>query len=55
VPPPIRGEHAPDAASLAPIVAERVAAGDAVLVKGSLGSQMKFIVAALDALAQCGE
>ena len=35
--------------ALAPLVAARVAAGDAVLVKGSLGSRMKLIVAALEA------
>ena len=51
VPVSIRGGHAEDATALAPIVAARVAAGDAVLVKGSLGSRMKTIVAALDALA----
>ena len=51
VPVSIRGGHAEDATALAPIVAARVAAGDAVLVKGSLGSRMKTIVMALDALA----
>ena len=50
IPATIRGGHAEDAVSLAPIVAERVAAGDAILVKGSLGSKMKTIVAALDAV-----
>ena len=55
VPPAIRGGHAEDAAALAPVVAERIAAGDAVLVKGSLGSSMKTIVAALDALTRVGE
>jgi UDP-N-acetylmuramoyl-tripeptide--D-alanyl-D-alanine ligase len=47
----LRGGHAPDAAALAPVVAERIAAGDAILIKGSLGSRMKTIVAALDARA----
>jgi UDP-N-acetylmuramoyl-tripeptide--D-alanyl-D-alanine ligase len=55
VPPAIRGGHADDAAALAPVVAERITAGDAVLVKGSLGSSMKTIVAALDALTRFGE
>lgn len=50
VPPHIRAAHAADAAALAPIVAQQVAPGDAILVKGSLGSRMKTIVNALDAL-----
>ena len=50
IPPGSRGAHAPDSASLAPIVAAQVRAGDVVLVKGSLGSRMKTIVEALDAL-----
>jgi len=50
IPLAIRGGHADDSASLAPVVAERIAAGDAILVKGSLGSRMKIIVEALDAL-----
>ena len=37
------------------VVIRRVAAGDAVLIKGSLGSKMKQIVLALDALALQGE
>ena len=52
VPASIRGAHAETAAALAPIVAGQIAAGDAVLVKGSLGSRMKTIVAALDALTR---
>jgi UDP-N-acetylmuramoyl-tripeptide--D-alanyl-D-alanine ligase len=46
----IRGYHAEDAAALAPIVATRIETGDAILVKGSLGSRMRAIVATLDAL-----
>jgi len=46
-----RGAHAPDSAALAPVVAKAVAAGDAVLVKGSLGSRMRLVVAALEAAA----
>jgi UDP-N-acetylmuramoyl-tripeptide--D-alanyl-D-alanine ligase len=48
----IRGAHETDAAALAPVVSVRVAPGDAVLVKGSLGSKMKLIVEALDTLAR---
>jgi UDP-N-acetylmuramoyl-tripeptide--D-alanyl-D-alanine ligase len=51
IPPSIRGHHADDAAALAPIVAARIQTGDAILVKGSLGSRMRAVVAALDALA----
>ncbi len=46
-----QGTHAPDAAALCTIVAHSVRSGDAVLVKGSLGSRMSLVVAALDALA----
>jgi UDP-N-acetylmuramoyl-tripeptide--D-alanyl-D-alanine ligase len=49
LPEQIRGAHAADAAALAPVVARHVAPGDAILVKGSLGSKMKTIVEALDA------
>lgn len=52
VPVGLRGAHAPDAAALAPIVAETVADGDAILVKGSLGSRMKLVVAAIDRPAE---
>ncbi len=48
----IRGRHAADSAALAPLVAASVHAGDAILVKGSLGSRMKIIVTALDAREQ---
>ncbi len=50
VAPARRGAHTADAASLAPVVAEAVRAGDTVLVKGSFGSRMRLVVAALDAL-----
>ena len=43
-----RGAHAPDSAALAPLVAAAVRPGDAVLVKGSLGSRMRLVVAALE-------
>jgi UDP-N-acetylmuramoyl-tripeptide--D-alanyl-D-alanine ligase len=44
-----RGVLAADSQSLAPIVAEAVRPGDAVLIKGSLGSRMRLIVAGLEA------
>jgi UDP-N-acetylmuramoyl-tripeptide--D-alanyl-D-alanine ligase len=50
LPASIRGHHAEDAVALAPIVATHIETGDAILVKGSLGSRMRAIVAALDAL-----
>ena len=49
VPAPQRGVLAADSQSLAPIVADAVRPGDAVLVKGSLGSRMRLIVAGLEA------
>jgi UDP-N-acetylmuramoyl-tripeptide--D-alanyl-D-alanine ligase len=52
VPPEIRATHTPDSESLAPIVSRSVSPGDAILVKGSLGSRMKLVVAALDKLAE---
>jgi UDP-N-acetylmuramoyl-tripeptide--D-alanyl-D-alanine ligase len=48
VAPDLRGAHMPDSATLAPIVAGAVTAGDAVLVKGSLGSKMRLVVVALE-------
>ena len=46
-----RGAHAPDSAMLAPLVAAAVRPGDAVLVKGSLGSRMRVVVQALESCA----
>ena len=47
-----RGAHAADSAALAPIVARAVAPGDAILIKGSLGSRMKLVVNALEPRAE---
>ena len=49
-----RGAHAADSAALAPIVAEAIRAGDAVLVKGSLGSRMAAVVRAVKGLGDAG-
>jgi UDP-N-acetylmuramoyl-tripeptide--D-alanyl-D-alanine ligase len=51
VPDNIRGFHAVNAAALAPVVARALRKGDAVLVKGSLGSGMKHVVEAIDSVA----
>jgi UDP-N-acetylmuramoyl-tripeptide--D-alanyl-D-alanine ligase len=51
VPAAMRAAHAANSLELAPIVAAAMAAGDAVLVKGSLGSGMKRVVQAIDAAA----
>src|SRR5271166_1616860 len=48
VPAAIRVAHTQDSASLAPILARSVTAGDAILIKGSLGSRMKLVVNALE-------
>jgi UDP-N-acetylmuramoyl-tripeptide--D-alanyl-D-alanine ligase len=52
VPEPIRTAYAADAAALAPMVARAIAPGDAVLIKGSLGSRMKLVVDALHSHAK---
>jgi UDP-N-acetylmuramoyl-tripeptide--D-alanyl-D-alanine ligase len=48
VPAPKQGAHAPDAASLAPLVRAALAPGDAVLVKGSYGSRMRDVISLLE-------
>ena len=53
VPDAVRGFHAVDSAALAPVVAAALRNGDAVLVKGSLGSGMKRVITALDSVQTC--
>lgn len=48
LPPSLQGGWAPTSAELAPAVRASLHAGDAVLVKGSLGSAMRTIVSMLD-------
>ena len=47
LPKALRGAHTADSAGLAPIVSATVGGGDAVMVKGSLGSRMALVVEAL--------
>jgi len=47
-----RGAHAADSGTLAALVAGAVQPGDAVLVKGSLGSRMRLVVQSLEGLPQ---
>lgn len=50
LPPPWQGGHEKDSLSLCDVVKHAVAPGDIVLVKGSLGSRMAYIVEALQSL-----
>jgi UDP-N-acetylmuramoyl-tripeptide--D-alanyl-D-alanine ligase len=52
LPKQIVAAHAADSAMLAPLVAQAISSGDAVLVKGSLGSRMKLVVNALESRAE---
>ena len=45
-----QGAHLADSGALAPLLAQAVRPGDAVLVKGSLGSRMAAVIAALKSL-----
>ena len=51
VPAGLRGGHAADSTALAPIVADAIRRGDAILVKGSLGSGMQRVIEAIDVAA----
>jgi UDP-N-acetylmuramoyl-tripeptide--D-alanyl-D-alanine ligase len=51
VPKNLRGAHVENSAALAPVVAAAIAGGDAILVKGSLGSGMKRVIEAIDRAA----
>ncbi len=51
LPPALQGAHAPDSASLIPLLLPALRAGDVVTVKGSLGSRMAPVVERIRALA----
>lgn len=55
LPSAMRGGHAGESATLAPLVSAAVQAGDVVTVKGSAGSRMGVVVEALLALADGGD
>ncbi|AHJ62202.1 UDP-N-acetylmuramoyl-tripeptide--D-alanyl-D-alanine ligase [Granulibacter bethesdensis] len=50
LPASVRGAHEADSVSLAPVVSGAIRDGDAILVKGSFGSRMRIVTAALGAL-----
>ncbi|MEQ9813612.1 MAG: UDP-N-acetylmuramoylalanyl-D-glutamyl-2,6-diaminopimelate--D-alanyl-D-alanine ligase [Azospirillaceae bacterium] len=51
LPPCMQGGAAPDSDALVPIVTQALRGGDVVMVKGSLGTKMAPLVAAIDAMA----
>jgi UDP-N-acetylmuramoyl-tripeptide--D-alanyl-D-alanine ligase len=55
VPAAMQAGHAPTSAELAPLVAAALRPGDAILVKGSLGSRMARIIAALPVRSETTE
>ncbi|MBO1326429.1 UDP-N-acetylmuramoyl-tripeptide--D-alanyl-D-alanine ligase [Acetobacter sp. TBRC 12305] len=55
LPPERRGVWAPTAAALAPDLCAAIRKGDAIVVKGSLGSRMRDVIDALQALGPMGE
>ncbi|MFT8676470.1 MAG: UDP-N-acetylmuramoyl-tripeptide--D-alanyl-D-alanine ligase [Acetobacter sp.] len=55
LPPDRRGAWAPTAAALAPHVCAALRKGDAIVVKGSLGSRMRDVIGTLEALGPMGE
>lgn len=55
LPGPWKGGHAADSRALAPLVTAAVKPGDVVLVKGSAGSRMAYVVEALRALQAKGK
>jgi len=55
LPAPMQGGHTSTSGCLAPRVTAAVRAGDIVMVKGSLGSQMKRVVDALRGLGDAGD
>jgi len=48
MPEALRGAHVENSAALAAIIAREIEPGDAILVKGSLGSRMKLVVNVLE-------
>ena len=54
VPQSLRGAHAANATELAPLVAAALTRGDAILVKGSLGSGMRCVIDAIEQPAPAG-
>lgn len=51
LPPAWQGAHAPDSRALAPLATAALQAGDVVLIKGSAGSKMAYVIEAMRARA----